>query len=57
MQSLIPRCWSTNPNDRPSFEDILNEFRSCGFAILPGADADVIRKAVSEVLEAERSLK
>jgi serine/threonine protein kinase len=53
MQKLIPRCWSLNPNDRPSFESIICDFDSCGFSILPGADGRAISEAVSEVLKAE----
>jgi serine/threonine protein kinase len=42
MQELIPRCWSKDPESRPSFQTILDEFRSNNFAIFPGADATVI---------------
>jgi serine/threonine protein kinase len=54
MKGLIPRCWSVNPNDRPSFEAIFNEFRSCDFAILPGVDKEAISRAVSAVLAEEQ---
>jgi serine/threonine protein kinase len=43
MQNLIPRCWSLNPGDRPSFEEILDEFRLWDFAIIPDADSDKLR--------------
>jgi serine/threonine protein kinase len=32
-QSLISRCWSLKPECRPSFNDILNEVRTCDFAL------------------------
>jgi hypothetical protein len=35
MQSLITRCWSTKPEDRPSFDDIPNEFQDNDFAVFP----------------------
>jgi serine/threonine protein kinase len=53
MQKWIPRYCSWTASDRPSFAEIHNEFASRGFAILPGADADAISKAVSDVLQAE----
>jgi serine/threonine protein kinase len=53
MQDLIPRCWSLSPSDRPSFSEIFDGFATCGFAILPGVDANAIRKEVSEVLKGE----
>jgi TPR repeat protein/tRNA A-37 threonylcarbamoyl transferase component Bud32 len=56
MQQLIPRCWSSDPNDRPSFQAILDEFQGCGFAILPGADGNAISQAVSEILAVEKTL-
>jgi serine/threonine protein kinase len=56
MRELIPRCWSKNPNDRPSFQDIFETFAGCGFAILPDADATAISQAVSEVLQVENAL-
>jgi serine/threonine protein kinase len=55
MQGLIPRCWMNDPKDRPSFQDILNEFGSAGFVILPYADGSVIKDAVMKVIEWERN--
>jgi TPR repeat protein len=55
MQELIPRCWSWEPESRPSFDEIFRKFESAGFAILPNADASVIRNAVSQVLAWERN--
>jgi hypothetical protein len=55
MISLICRCWSDDPPDRPSFADILKEFQVRQFAILPGADGDAIRPVVDDVLDWEVS--
>jgi serine/threonine protein kinase len=57
MRNLIPRCWSAGPSQRPSFEEILELFRSCQFAILPGTDGAAIERTVSEVLEVEKGLR
>jgi serine/threonine protein kinase len=43
IQNLIARCWSLNPEDRPSFDQILEEFQTCNFAIVPGADPKQLR--------------
>jgi serine/threonine protein kinase len=56
MQQLIPRCCSLRPGDRPSFSEVFDEFTSCGFAIVPGADVDAIRQEVSDVLKGERGV-
>jgi serine/threonine protein kinase len=39
MQELIRRCWSMNPECRPSFDEIMTEFRTEMFELLPGADS------------------
>jgi serine/threonine protein kinase len=44
MQGLIGRCWSLDPEKRPTFDDILNEFEVSQFAILPGASPDTIKE-------------
>jgi serine/threonine protein kinase len=49
MQELIRRYWSVNPDSRPSFQEILNGFRSIDFDICPNADRAVIRCAVDAV--------
>jgi serine/threonine protein kinase len=50
MQLLIPRCWSMNPDNRPSFEDIFLEFQAAQFDIVPGADAFLVREYSCGVL-------
>jgi serine/threonine protein kinase len=53
MQDLIPRCWSLNPEMRPSFDDIIREFRLANFAIVPDADCAVVSAYVQGVLDWE----
>jgi serine/threonine protein kinase len=56
MPGLIQRCWSVDPSQRPSFREILDEFESNGWAILPDADARVVEAAVSQVIALEEPL-
>jgi serine/threonine protein kinase len=50
MQSLIPRCWSMNPESRPSLDDIFHELQSNSFDNFPGADPEVIREYVLGII-------
>jgi serine/threonine protein kinase len=50
MQGLINRCWSQNPECRPSFDEILEEFRVRSFAIFPDANGNTLREYVCGVL-------
>jgi serine/threonine protein kinase len=54
MQSLIKRCWSLAPGDRPSFDDILNELGQGHFAVFPGASSVKILEYVRSVHDWER---
>jgi serine/threonine protein kinase len=53
MQSLIERCWNLDPRDRPSFDEILNEFCADPEQIVPGADASKISGYVREIISLE----
>jgi serine/threonine protein kinase len=57
MRNVIRGCWSLNPCERPSFEAILNEFETSGWAILPRANANMIAKSVMEVQRLENLSK
>jgi serine/threonine protein kinase len=50
MQALIPRCWRTNPGDRPSFEQVFGFIRDRNFAVVPDADSSAISRFCGEVL-------
>jgi serine/threonine protein kinase len=54
MADLIRRCWFTDPNDRPSFDEILSEFRFHNFNILPNAVATEIEDFCEAILDWER---
>jgi serine/threonine protein kinase len=53
MQDLIHRCWLRKPESRPSFDDILNEFRKADFELRPGVDRLKVRQYVNDVLGTE----
>jgi hypothetical protein len=50
MQILIDRCWNRDPGDRPSFDEILNEFQTHPEQIVPGANPSSISEYIREVL-------
>jgi hypothetical protein len=49
MQALIPRCWSMNPEKRPTFDDIIREFKAENFRIVPGADVVRVARYVEDI--------
>jgi serine/threonine protein kinase len=42
IRSIISRCWAQNPDDRPSFTDVLNELKQMKFEILAGVDGSAV---------------
>jgi serine/threonine protein kinase len=55
MQDLIPRCWSHNPKERPSFSQILKSCQSVNFCGFPGADHSLVHNYVTEILNQEET--
>jgi hypothetical protein len=39
MQELIPRCWLLAPDQRPTFDEIIRDFKDVQYRIVPRADA------------------
>jgi hypothetical protein len=58
MKALIHRCWSMEPEGRPTFDCILQEFKTASFRIVPRADAAQIGRYVGDIekWEAEEGL-
>jgi hypothetical protein len=54
MKTLIERCWSPNPSNRPSFNDILQSIDSNDFRIIPEADSTTIGLYVRGVRDWEQ---
>jgi serine/threonine protein kinase len=46
---VITRCWSAEPGSRPSFQDLVDEFRSRHEYVLAGADLGEITRYEDEV--------
>jgi hypothetical protein len=53
MQDLIRKCWESDPEKRPSFQEIFTGFKTANFAILPSADRIQIGEFCAAVLEWE----
>jgi serine/threonine protein kinase len=53
VAKLIVRGLSGNPAERPSIEDILDEFENHDFKILPGVDSAAVRAFAEWVEEAQ----
>jgi serine/threonine protein kinase len=54
MGSLVRRCWLPNPEDRPSFKEILSDMQDRGFAILRNAVSTDMEDFCEAILAWER---
>jgi serine/threonine protein kinase len=46
MKDVIERCWSMNPDDRPSFDSLIDAFMTGEYDIVPGANLERVREYV-----------
>jgi serine/threonine protein kinase len=53
MKGLIERCWSSNADDRPSFNEIFEIFESSHFDIVVASDPETIRSFCVGILQWE----
>jgi hypothetical protein len=49
VKSLISRCWSGDPEKRPSFGDILIDLERIEFQLLPGVNCGEVRRFLNDV--------
>jgi hypothetical protein len=49
VRAMIVACWATNPDDRPSFEDIFEVLDLADFAFYSDVDSDSVRRFIDEV--------
>jgi serine/threonine protein kinase len=56
VKTLIEKCWSTNPDDRPTFERIYDILEIDRFPFYRDQDSEEIEKFVSEVRSQEHRL-
>ena len=46
---LITKCLDQNPNERPSFDDIVNEFENNDGFILDGSDVNEVKGYINMI--------
>jgi mitogen-activated protein kinase kinase kinase 7 len=49
VNSLITRCWSDDPDDRPSFSDIRRDLERIDFKILPDVQSAAVKRFAEEI--------
>jgi serine/threonine protein kinase len=49
MRGLVSRCWMQEPEDRPSFGEILSLFQNDPGGIVPGLDAQAVAKYIGNI--------
>jgi serine/threonine protein kinase len=55
VSTLLAKCWSGTPADRPTFDWLLNELRSRNYPCFPDVDGGAAERYVASVLTWERS--
>jgi hypothetical protein len=53
-REIIKSCWSGQPEKRPSFAKIVEDFREIGWQLLPDVDLSEIDEYVWSIEEFER---
>jgi serine/threonine protein kinase len=54
LKTLIKRCWSALPSDRPLFNEILAIFESNHYPFYPDVDVAAVQRDVRDVRRAEK---
>jgi hypothetical protein len=55
-KSLIERCWSENPENRPSFDEILQILVNCDFQIISKVDSVEVKLYLTSVEEHNKNI-
>jgi serine/threonine protein kinase len=54
LQNLIKRCWSEDPNSRPSFQEIVQELSDPSFKMFPGSDVNAVWRRMAFIQRKEQ---
>jgi hypothetical protein len=57
VQSVIKQCWSKNPAERPTFDEIFDILEEAEFPFFMDVDQSACKQFIDEVKAAERGLK
>jgi serine/threonine protein kinase len=49
MRNLMAACWSYHPNNRPTFDMIIREFKAWNFRIIPGANPERVQEYIKSI--------
>jgi hypothetical protein len=54
-QDLITTCWATEPGDRPTFDDIVDQLKEMNFKVIKNVNSSTIWKFVNEIEKCEKA--
>jgi len=54
LQSLIKRCWSEDPSNRPSFQEIVQELSNPSFEMFPGSNVNAVWRRMAFIQREEQ---
>jgi hypothetical protein len=53
VAQFLDRAWDGNPDNRPSFQEIIEDFSKNKFALLPGVDAVEVGNYLARLQQSE----
>jgi tyrosine-protein kinase len=51
VKGIIEQCWAMNPDNRPSFAQILEEFQRVNYEFISGADANAVQGYAAKIID------